>query len=250
MSNRLEKFVKNNREDFDAFEPGPVVWHNIQQQLNNQPKKKGVYISMRVLRWSAAACIIAALGVGGFVFLNKEPKQVTANASKKDTLPDNGFVKKEQQIQTATDSNQIPSIQAGKIPLKQNLADNQTDKKTDVATEKQKNKNSNVQIDKELMAYEQSTHYFAQLIVNKQAELKGLEKSNPTLYKEFINDINELDMSYKSLKKQLPQTQDRSRLIKAMINNLQLQIELLNKQLIIVNQIESKQKATNYEQAI
>lgn len=247
MSNRLEKFVKNNRKDFDAFEPGPVVWHNIQQQLNNQPKKKGVYISMRVLRWSAAASIIVAMGVGGFIFMNKVPKQVVADTSKIDILPDNGTTKKENQAQLVTDSNQIPETPASKIPLEQNLADTKTNNFT---PEKQTQKNSTTPADKELMAYEQSTQYFAQLIVNKQSELKGLGKSNPTLYKEFMNDINDLDMSYKSLKKQLPQTQDRNRLIKAMINNLQLQIDLLNKQLIIVNQIESKQKVTNYERTI
>jgi hypothetical protein len=247
MSTRLEKFVKDNREDFDKFEPGPVVWHNIQQQLNSQPQKKGVYVSMRVLRWSAAACIIAAMGVGGFLFMNKEPKQAIAGTTKTDTIPENNITKKEQQEQTASDSNQIPAAPAGEIPLKQNLAENKPNKTNNIAPLKPSGKNNSAPVDKELMAYEQSTHYFAQLIVNKQTELKGLEKTNPTLYKEFMNDINDLDMSYKSLKKQLPQTQDRSRLIKAMINNLQLQIDLLNKQLIIVNQIESKQKVTNYE---
>jgi hypothetical protein len=243
MSNRLEKFVKDNRKDFDKFEPGPVVWHNIQQQLAKEPPKKGVYISMRVLRWSAAAAIIITLGAGGFILMNKKAtEQTVATAQPADSLPVTNSANENNSTESPTGS--LPADRA--VAPRQLLVENTGTPKTGKAVEKQNGENP-ASSDKELIAYEQSTRYFAKLIANKQTELKGLEKTNPALYKEFVNDINELDISYKSLRKQLPQLQDRSRLIKAMINNLQLQIELLNKQLIIVNQIESKQKVTNYE---
>ena len=70
MSKKLEQFVKDNREDFDKFEPGPVVWHNIQQQLKKPAQKQGILISMKVLRWSAAAAIIIILGAGAYYFIN------------------------------------------------------------------------------------------------------------------------------------------------------------------------------------
>lgn len=241
MSNRLEKFVKDNREDFDAFEPGPVVWHNIQQQLANQPKKKGVYISMRVLRWTAAAAVIISVGVVGFRYMNKKEQSI-ATTQPTNALPQLPVTDSNTQPATIIPNNENPTT-------KELFADNNIEIKDPLPKEKQPKKNSSL-YDKELKAYEQSSQFFAQLIVNKQAELRGLEKTNPSLYKAFVNDINDLNVSYKSLKKQLPQTQDRSRLIKAMINNLQLQIDLLNKQLIIVNQIESKQKVTNYERTI
>jgi hypothetical protein len=241
MSKRLEKFVKDNREDFDAFEPGPAVWHNIQQQLARQPKKKGVYISMRVLRWAAAAAVIISVGVVGLHYMNKQEQSIAT------TQPTNALPKL-----PVTDTNTQPATiipNNENATIKELLADNITEIRETSSKEKTSKKNPSF-YDKDLKAYEQSSQFFSQLIVNKQAELSGLEKTNPSLYKAFVNDINDLNVSYKSLKKQLPQTQDRSRLIKAMINNLQLQIDLLNKQLIIVNQIESKQKVTNYERTI
>jgi hypothetical protein len=52
------------------------------------------------------------------------------------------------------------------------------------------------------------------------------------------------------LNKELPKTQNKSALINAMIYNLQIQIDLLNKQLIILNKIESKQKKQQNEENI
>jgi hypothetical protein len=245
MKKGLEKFIQENREDFDKFEPGPVVWHNIQQQLAKTPEKKGVYVSMRVLRWSAAAAIVIALGVGAFIFVNNNTgeKMVAENPVKKSSESFSSGTNNLPDVDTA--NTLAANISEGqKTTAKTSLPYPGIDKQNNQPRKQLKN-HSDFQVDKELLAYEQSTHYFARLIVNKQNELKVLEKTNPRLYKEFVNDINDLDVSYKGLKKQLPQTEDRSRLIKAMIKTLQLQIELLNNQLIIVNKIESKQKITN-----
>ena len=54
-----------------------------------------------------------------------------------------------------------------------------------------------------------------------------------------------LDSSYHSLQEQIPGNPNRETLIQAMIQNLQLQIELLNKQLIITEQIK-QQKTKNH----
>jgi hypothetical protein len=72
MSKRLEQFVKDNREDFDKFEPGPVVWHNIRQGLKKGKQPKAVTISMKTIRWSAAAAIILLLGAGTYFFSQKK----------------------------------------------------------------------------------------------------------------------------------------------------------------------------------
>ena len=69
MSNRLEDFIQNNREDFDKFEPGPVVWHNIRQELKRPAQKKGILISIMVLRWSAAAAVLLMLGGACIILL-------------------------------------------------------------------------------------------------------------------------------------------------------------------------------------
>jgi len=87
---------------------------------------------------------------------------------------------------------------------------------------------------------------FAKLVALKQEELKALAPEQPELYQKFTTDINQLDSSYKSLKNQLGATPNREMLIEAMIQNLQLQLNVLNQQLNIINQIKQS-KSKNHE---
>jgi len=79
---------------------------------------------------------------------------------------------------------------------------------------------------------------FAKLIALKQDELKLLSKEQPELYQKFTRDINQLDTTYITLKKQLSIAPNKELLIEAMIQNLQLQLQVLNQQLNIINQIK------------
>lgn len=93
--------------------------------------------------------------------------------------------------------------------------------------------------------YAKEVYHFTQLIELKQSELKQLEKDNPALYKQFTCDINRLDSSYITLKKELPNNPNREQLLEAMIQNLRLQTELLNQQLQIIQQIKQSKKGSN-----
>jgi hypothetical protein len=75
-------------------------------------------------------------------------------------------------------------------------------------------------------------------IVLKQDELKVLAKDQPELYVRFTKDISQLDSSYNILKDQLKATPNKEVLLQAMIQNLQLQLNVLNQQLSIINQIK------------
>jgi septal ring factor EnvC (AmiA/AmiB activator) len=84
-------------------------------------------------------------------------------------------------------------------------------------------------------------NHFVKMIDTKQEELKTLTKDQPELYQQFSIAINQLDSSYNNLKNQLSATPNREMLLEAMIQNLQLQLDVLNQQLNIINQIkESK----------
>ena len=89
---------------------------------------------------------------------------------------------------------------------------------------------------------EPEVNQFARMIAVKQEELKTLSKEQPELYRKFTTDINQLDSSYKVLKNQLSVTPNREMLIEAMIQNLQLQLNVLNQQLNIINQIKQSKK--------
>jgi len=93
--------------------------------------------------------------------------------------------------------------------------------------------------------YADEVYHFTKLINLKHKELQQLQKEDPALYDQFADDIKILDSSYHSLQEQVPGNPNKETLIQAMIQNLQLQIDLLNKQLIITEQIKQK-KSKNH----
>jgi hypothetical protein len=86
-------------------------------------------------------------------------------------------------------------------------------------------------------------------IASGQQELKTAASGQPRLYQQFLSDLAVLDSSYRSLRNQALVTPNRDVIIKAMMQNLQLQAELIYRQLMITNEIK-KQKTIQNEKAI
>ncbi len=91
--------------------------------------------------------------------------------------------------------------------------------------------------------YTRQIQEYKEVIGLQQTELKLLEKEQPDLYRQFLTDIAELDSAYRVLKTRLPGNPNRELLIEAMIQNLQWQSDLLNRQLQIIKDIKQKSKA-------
>jgi hypothetical protein len=220
---KLEQFVKDNREDFDKFEPGPVVWHNIQQQLKRPTEKKGILISIKAIRWSAAAAIIIMLGVGAYLYLqNKKAVIPIAQAPRENsTKPTN--------------------------PVKENVGVAPHDTL-------QEQRNINNPKDEPGLAQKESNdeneelYHYARLIELKQNEITKIKKDEPLLYQKFAGDITKLDSTFHQLKKQLPSNPNREQILEAMIRNLKLQEAVLNQQLNIIKKINQTKKV-EYEKA-
>lgn len=98
-------------------------------------------------------------------------------------------------------------------------------------------------------AYAKKEIQFSSLIENKQEVLKSLSKVDPSLYQNFLLEQLKLENEYKFLNKQLASSPNKDRIVKAMIRNLQLQIDLLNQQINISNEVKQFKKQEN-EQAI
>ncbi len=88
--------------------------------------------------------------------------------------------------------------------------------------------------------YAKEVVQYTRLIDDKRAELKQMTEDNPALYQEFATDLDRLEKSYTSLKADLPQNPNQEMLIQAMIQNLQLQINLLNEQLRVIQRIKQQ----------
>ena len=86
---------------------------------------------------------------------------------------------------------------------------------------------------------------YARLVDEKQAELKAMTVSNPALYQAFATDLDRLERSYQTLKADLPENPNQETLVQAMIQNLQLQINLLNEQLRVIQRMKAQNNNTN-----
>ena len=186
MFRKLEKFIGDNRKEFDDEVPSVAVWQNIAAGLAEKQQKK--FILTPLYKWSIAASILLTAGITIFLMLNNKKPTGNFTASVK--------------TDSAANANNAP--------------DNTPE-----------------------------VNEFAKLVTLKQEELKALAPEQPELYKKFTTDINQLDSSYKSLKGQLSVTPNREILIEAMIQNLQLQLNVLNKQLNIINQIKQSKKSNH-----
>ena len=83
---------------------------------------------------------------------------------------------------------------------------------------------------------------FASLIEEKRDSLEVFAKDNPELYQKFAADLEKLDGNYKSLKKELPDSPNQKLVVKAMVKNLELQLQLISQQLTIINQVQQFKK--------
>lgn len=84
-----------------------------------------------------------------------------------------------------------------------------------------------------------------QSVKSMQKELQSATSDQPQLYLQFLKDLSTLDSSYLLLKKQIVLSPNRDAIIKAMLQNLQLQAELLNRQFLIFNQFKNEKKSKN-----
>ena len=183
MSRKLEKFIGDNRNEFDDQLPSGKVWENIAAGFAEPKKKKALLAPL--YKWSIAAAILITVVVTALILLNQTKK---------------GPVEIVQTPLIDTNSNTIAP------------------------------------------EYSSEVNEFAKLVMLKQEELKALAPEQPALYQKFTSDITQLDSSYKSLKSQLDSTLNRELLLEAMIQNLQLQLNVLNQQLNIINQIKQSKK--------
>jgi len=226
MSNRLEQYIKDHRDEFDTEEPSPAVWEKIQYPSKPFTEGNVRVVRLRIIRWAAAAAIIILAGTGLWIGTRPKTNNLPEVAANRSSSSDSGT---KQNPVTAADT-------AGQQLAVQQPSSNEHKKNEDTAS-----------LDSESLIREEMNHY-ASLVELKHKQLKSIEKDEPLLYKQFATDVNKLDSVYNGLKKQLPKNPNREQLLEAMIQNLQLQMGLLNHQLDIIKQINHSKKAA-YEKA-
>ena len=84
-----------------------------------------------------------------------------------------------------------------------------------------------------------------QAVEDRQKQLRAAIANDPALYHKFQQDLVTLDSSYRLLREQASQSINGDVIIKAMIQNLQLQSELLGWQLMIIHEYKTTKTSTN-----
>ncbi|MFY0627194.1 MAG: hypothetical protein JXR07_12915 [Reichenbachiella sp.] len=87
----------------------------------------------------------------------------------------------------------------------------------------------------------QVEEYYTGLINQKKAEIILTIKEKKLTDVNLLEDLNALDQMYTDLKSELEQNTNNEKLINAMIRNLQLRVEILSKQLEILQQLEKQE---------
>lgn len=90
--------------------------------------------------------------------------------------------------------------------------------------------------------YAQKEMKFASLIEQKKDSLMVYAQENPNLYNEFSSDLQKLGEDYENLKKQLQNSPNQKLVVRAMVKNLELQLQVINQQLSIINEVSQYKK--------
>ncbi|WP_158796283.1 hypothetical protein [Pedobacter sp. L105] len=91
-------------------------------------------------------------------------------------------------------------------------------------------------------AYGDTQVKFASLIEQKRDSLEIYAPSNPKLYQKFSRDLQKLNIDYEGLRKELPSSPNQQLVVKAMMRNLETQLQLVSQQLSIITEVSQYKK--------
>lgn len=100
----------------------------------------------------------------------------------------------------------------------------------------QNGKNNMAQLPAEI---EEAEVYYASLISLKSSEIKEIAKEFPEVSADFNAELDTLDNLYGQLRMDFRKNSQEGLVADEMIRNLQLRVEVLNKQLDLLNQLKN-----------
>jgi len=88
---------------------------------------------------------------------------------------------------------------------------------------------------------QEAEKYYSSIVEVKRAELNKYCKDYPELGKEFEQEVNNLNVLYSQLKEEYKNSDGREAVMKAMIDNLQTQVQITGRQLQIIQSVKQKE---------
>jgi len=219
MESGFEKYIKQNKPEFEKGAPSPKVWQQLQTQLAAHHKKKARVVKMRRIGLGVAASLLfIAIGVS-FLKTVKQPVNTGIAASRKQPVADPAPGK--------------PNVDSLKIAKQQSITTQAGGVKQEGVFELTGTE------------YGQSINYYTRLVQNEQKQVQQLRVIDPDIYKESQNAIDGLNTIYGQLKSQLHGSIDQQKVIELMIKNLQMQERVLNNQLQLIREMQLNNQGKN-----
>ena len=182
---KLEKFIQQNRQEFDSQEPRPDLWRDIETRLHAEKPPiratvRPLWFRTPLMRYAAAAMVVLVAGYGIY--------------------------------------------QLGRYSKQSEIAANPA---------------TLAQVNPELA---QAETYYTALISEQQLLLNPQELQSLGLADDFSSDLASLDSTYKNLKTALLTEPNKDPVVAAMIQNLQLRVEIIRQQIETLQRIRSYRK--------
>lgn len=93
------------------------------------------------------------------------------------------------------------------------------------------------EVQEEVTDIEEVENYYSGIIEKRKTEIRLVMERKNVVDEELLSDLDGLDSMYRDLKSELKRNQNNEKVVNAMIRNLQLRVEILNKQLEILDQL-------------
>lgn len=231
MPKNLEEFVHQNREAFDNKIPPSGMYRKIEESVNEKTTQKAKVV-VGNFKWSIAAAALLVVGLS--IYFGLQRSNTSGNVP-------TGYVQQGELIKNADTPllNTNPELKA--------IEDSKEAANEFVVEERQPLNVATSDDIKADLVLQNSDPSESNKIGALQAKLEKRISGVPHLQQQFKGDQRVLEENYKQLQKQLAVTPNRDVIIKAMVQNLQLQEELLKRQLTIVDEHKLNNKKTkNY----
>ncbi len=210
----LEKFVRENRMEFDDREPSMEIWERI-----NTPHPR----KLNRLKIAVSVAATALLFVGAYFmsdWLQNKQEHFAQQPKEKRIL-----IEKEQRNN---------SVIINQTEEKKIAAINTKHKKE----QKRNNNESIAPKANEVNEMAEVKEYYSNEIENKKEEILNCTAYDPEIKTEIQNEFSPLDAAFNELKKDMKDNVDNTQIMEAMIQNYRTKLEILSD---IKNQLCSKE---------
>ncbi len=224
----LKQYLQDNREALDADTPRPKVWKAIQAEV--KPAGKVLTITT-LIKWAAAACVVALAGVGIWSVTNhdKNSEQVAISTPKaippavKSIVPDSIPVEQKINVANATAE---PLYATTKKPLYKSKAANNT-----LATDPSQ-------------VLDQLAGSFVQVINLQRSRISTtpLFAESPAYFDDFIKQLNQMDKDEKQIRTDIRKQGLQTEMIDQLINIYQQKLDVLKQMQLEMNKLNNRYK--------